>query len=222
MKNMVGAIMLDFDGVIAESVDVKTGAFREIFSRYTDNVEPVVSYHLQNNGISRFIKFRHIWENILMKPYDKEVELTLGKEFSAAVTEKVVNSPFVGGALDFLNAYYKIIPLYVASAVPEEELKTIVERKGIGKYFTGLYGYPPTTKSEAIRDVMRRQSVDAGNIVFIGDSHEDMKAANDMGAIFLARHNKENFDDTTAPLFYDLNGILKYISENLEVRHEGR
>lgn len=59
---MIEVIILDFDGVVVESVDIKTEAFRELFQEY-ENVDDIVQYHLQNNAISRFIKFKYIYES---------------------------------------------------------------------------------------------------------------------------------------------------------------
>ena len=217
---MIKAIILDFDGVILESVDIKTEAFRELFSRYTADVEPVVNYHLKNNGVSRFIKFQHIWEKILNKKYDDSVKDNLGEEFSKIVTNKVIGSPFVAGALDFLNMFYEKVPLYVASAVPEKELTKIIDGKEIGKYFNKIYGFPPTSKPAAIADVKARESADAREILFIGDSRQDLRAALDSEIFFIARKNKESFTDPGIPVFSDMKGIIDYIVNNLEVKNE--
>ena len=61
------AIIFDFDGVIAESVDVKTEAFKELFKAYPDKVKAIADFHIDNGGMSRFDKFRHIYKNILKK-----------------------------------------------------------------------------------------------------------------------------------------------------------
>lgn len=213
---MIKAIILDFDGVILESVDIKTQAFRELFSRYTPDVEPIVNYHLQNNGVSRFLKFQHIWENILKRRYDNAIQDKLGKEFSEIVVSQVIDCPFVAGALEFLQQFYRKVPLYVASAVPQEELVTIVDKKGLRRYFTVLYGYPPVTKSQAINDVMEKQAISAEEILYIGDSLEDLKAAKAQGALFIARKNKEDFKGYSPPVLDDLNSIANHLKIILE------
>ena len=61
------AIIFDFDGVILDSVDVKTKAFKQMYSIYGDDVmRKVVDYHLLNGGISRYKKFKYFHENFLM------------------------------------------------------------------------------------------------------------------------------------------------------------
>lgn len=54
---MIRAIVLDFDGVIVESLDIKTRAFRDLFSDYPQHLDKIMSYHLAHNAISRYIKF---------------------------------------------------------------------------------------------------------------------------------------------------------------------
>ena len=55
---MIKAIIFDFDGVIAESVNVKTEAFASLYEPYgKDVVNKVEQHHLANGGVSRFEKF---------------------------------------------------------------------------------------------------------------------------------------------------------------------
>ena len=50
-------IFWDFDGVIKESVSVKTDAFGKLFSNFGSKVsQKVVSHHINNGGMSRFDK----------------------------------------------------------------------------------------------------------------------------------------------------------------------
>lgn len=126
---MIKTIILDFDGVVAESVDIKTEAFRELFKEYKDLIDDIGKYHLQNNAISRFIKFKYIYENFLGEEYTEEVEKELGKRFWEIVFRKVVECPFVVGAEDFLKKFSKTRPIYLVSATPQEELARILTRR---------------------------------------------------------------------------------------------
>ena len=55
---MIKAIIFDFDGVICESVNVKTIAFKKLFADYPEHQDRIVEYHLVNGGISRYEKLR--------------------------------------------------------------------------------------------------------------------------------------------------------------------
>ena len=53
MENFI----FDFDGVLVDSVDIKTNAFKALFMEYGDDVvRKVVKFHLQNGGVSRLEK----------------------------------------------------------------------------------------------------------------------------------------------------------------------
>ena len=50
---MWSAIVFDFDGVILESLDIKTRAFAALFDGFPDHTEQIAGYHLNNLGVSR-------------------------------------------------------------------------------------------------------------------------------------------------------------------------
>ena len=49
-------IVLDFDGVIAETLDIKADAFAVLFADYPEHVEAIVRLHRENGGMSRYEK----------------------------------------------------------------------------------------------------------------------------------------------------------------------
>ena len=65
---MLKGIIFDFDGVIAESVQVKTDAFVELYKQYGSNIlEKVIKHHEGNGGMSRFEKIKFYHESFLNK-----------------------------------------------------------------------------------------------------------------------------------------------------------
>jgi beta-phosphoglucomutase-like phosphatase (HAD superfamily) len=59
------AIIFDFDGVLVESVDIKTDAFRELFKDYPQYVDEFAAYHEYNGGVSRFEKIKYFYRHFL-------------------------------------------------------------------------------------------------------------------------------------------------------------
>ena len=74
-------VYFDFDGIILDSVDVKTSAFSKKFEEYASEVQKqVIQYHLENGGVSRFEKFSQYYEKILNKPIDEVKIQKLAKQ----------------------------------------------------------------------------------------------------------------------------------------------
>jgi len=213
---MIKVILLDFDGVIVESVNIKTEAFGELFQQYKNLVDKIVQYHLQNNAISRFIKFKHIYENILGKEYNEKIGKELGKKFSKIVFQKVVECPSVVGAEEFLKTFSKIYPIYLISATPQRELKGIVAKRNIKNYFKKVFGSPPGNKVEHIIKALGNEKANPKEAISIGDMIEDYRVAQKTGVQFVGRKSIEDFGEIDAPIFPDMKGVKKWIEDKIK------
>ncbi|MDO9036437.1 MAG: HAD-IA family hydrolase [Methanoregula sp.] len=183
---MIKAIFLDFDGVILESVSVKTDAFLSLFSFVPDHIDEIVQFHIDNGGISRFEKFRHIYANILHEELTQELFDRLSNRFSDLVEEKVACAPFVDGAREFIQEQSRNRALYIVSATPEEELRRIVDSRGLTQFFEGICG-APTKKADHIQRIIREKNLSYGEALFVGDAVNDWDAARVSGIRFIGR-----------------------------------
>ncbi len=119
---MLKAIIFDSDGVIAESVEVKTDSFASIYEQYGDNiVTKVIEHHEANGGVSRFEKIKLYHESYLNKAITKEEIEELANQFSKLVVQKVINSPYVLGALDYIEKYSTKYNLFISTGTPTNE-----------------------------------------------------------------------------------------------------
>ncbi len=202
---MTKIIIFDFDGVIIESFDIKTQAFRELFKTYPGKVDEIVEYHQQNGGVSRYKKFKYIYTNILKQPLDEATLKELGEKFSSLVVEEVKKCPYVPGVLEFIREKSKKLKLFIVSGTPEEELRTIVVARGIAKYFKGIYG-SPAIKSEIMQEILIREKIDRKDAIFIGDTITDYKEAIRAEVPFIARINSLSENpllELAIPKFHD-------------------
>ncbi len=88
----------DFDGVIKESVDVKTRAFMRLFEPYGVEVVALVrAHHEDNGGMSRFEKMPLYLRFAGIEPEDGRVA-ALCDEFHRLVRDEVIAAPWVRGA----------------------------------------------------------------------------------------------------------------------------
>ncbi len=180
------AIILDFDNVILESFDVKTDAFRELFNRYPERLDEIVRFHLNNKGMSRFEKFKYIYARILRQPLTEQEFEGLCDDFRQKVFERVLRSPFVPGAKEFIEHHSSRCALYVVSATPQEEIRAIVAKLGIHRYFKDVLG-SPIGKADNIRRVISEGGYEPKEILFVGDARQDYEAAAGAGCDFIGR-----------------------------------
>lgn len=184
---MIDAVVFDFDGVIVESADIKTEAFRALFADgHPGLADEIVAYHLSNEGISRYDKFRHIYAEMLNEPLSHEQEIALGDRFSELVFEAIIAAPFVPGAVEFLQANPASRPLFIVSGTPEEELRLIARTRGVDGYFKEIHG-TPRKKPELVEGILERYGFSRDRVAFIGDADSDRKAAHATGLRFIAR-----------------------------------
>jgi phosphoglycolate phosphatase-like HAD superfamily hydrolase len=183
---MLKAIVFDFDGVILESVDIKTRAFTELFKEYPDHLERIVRLHLDNTGMSRFDKFKIICGDYLGRAADDSELARLGEAFSRLVYQEILHCPFVPGAYEFLEKRYEEYQMFVASATPEDELSDIVEGRELGRFFKGIYG-SPRKKDEILARILVERELRPPEVVFIGDSMGDYGFARETSIPFIGR-----------------------------------
>jgi HAD superfamily hydrolase (TIGR01549 family) len=210
MKHAV-AVIFDFDGVLVESVDVKTQAFADMYAEYgPEIVEKVVAYHLMHGGIPRFEKFRYWHRTFLDKEISPEEVQKLGSEFSLIVKETVIKAPWVPGAYDFLAAHHQHLPLFIASGTPDEEMREIVERRNMARYFVAVQG-SPASKVEIINTFCIAHGFDRDRVLMVGDSWTDYEGALASGVRFVGRISDAavNFP-SNVPVIIDLKELHKY------------
>lgn len=185
---MIGwqSVFFDFDGVILDSVNVKTEAFHALYRPYgADIADRVREHHLANGGMSRFDKFRHYHQQFLGEELDEDGLDRLCREFSNLVVDRVVESPAIPGAMETLTALEEAgIPAYVVSGTPHDEMGLIIRRRGLSRFFVEVHG-SPRKKTAIVREILDRTGYDPVRCLFIGDALSDWKAAHESDLHFL-------------------------------------
>jgi len=183
---VLGAIVFDLDGVILESVEIKTRAFRTLFKAYPEHLERIVHLHRENGGVSRYEKFEVIYRDYLKRSLTDAEKARLGCEFSALVGEEMATCPYVPGALEFLAEQSERVPLFVVSGTPEAELGAILKKRDLQRYLRAYFG-SPRYKDALLREIMKLEKIGASEVVFVGDSITDFAASSSVGVHFIGR-----------------------------------
>ena len=183
----------DFDGVIKDSVKVKSIAFGQLFTPFGDDVvKQVRKHHEANGGLSRFDKLPIYlgWAGCLSTP---ELVEEYSNKFSILVKRKVIESNWVPGVLEFIRNKTNRQSYFVISATPQDELEEIINSLELTEFFHKIIG-APTSKSNAIKSILESYCIEAEHSFMFGDSMSDYKAATENGIIFLLRRTTANVD----------------------------
>lgn len=205
---MIKNILFDFDGVIADSVNVKTEAFYNMYLPFGKEIaEKVKEHHINNGGMSRFKKFAYYHKSFLNEDINEDKIKKLADDFSRLVLNGVINSPLIPGILDFLEDNYLKMKFWIITGTPTDEIKIILDRKNLTKYFVDSFG-SPQLKSELAKFIILNNKLSENETIFIGDALADYEAAVSNNIGFIVRLNGDNIN-----LFADKDRILLYIND---------
>ena len=191
LVNDAEVIFWDFDGVIKDSVGVKSTAFERLFSDYGQNiVDRIRRHHERNGGVSRFEKILLYlsWSNEVVT--SKKVQEFCNR-FSLMVKQSVIDSPWVDGFSEFIERHHKAKKHILVTATPIEEIEEILQSLNIRHFFYKIYG-APNTKSDAINETLRGLKIKPKHAIMLGDSESDYKAAKDNNMLFFLRGTELN------------------------------
>ncbi|MDG1157462.1 MAG: HAD hydrolase-like protein [Litorivicinaceae bacterium] len=194
-------IVWDCDGVILNSNNIKSDAFRAVSLPFGDLASSIlVDYHKRNGGISRYNKFNYFIESI-MPMHAPEVFIEdkskflhrLLQEFSSIVKAELVNCQVAPGLRELRHSMGDQ-PWYIVSGGDQSELREVFEHRGIADYFNGgIYG-SPRDKFAIITNLLEVEDFHLPGL-FVGDSRLDHEVARHFGLDFIFLSQWTEYDD---------------------------
>jgi phosphoglycolate phosphatase-like HAD superfamily hydrolase len=184
-------IFWDFDGVIKDSVTVKSDAFEQLFLPFGEKIAVKVrKHHEANGGMSRFDKLPIYLEWVGQEAIE-ELTTEYEEKFSLLVKQKVINSDWVLGSLDYLKNNHHYQQFFLITATPQQEIEEILSALKINQFFEEVIG-APTKKGHAIKQILVRYNITSEHTVMIGDSNSDYIAAVENKIPFVLRKTDLN------------------------------
>jgi len=193
LKNIINSktLFLDFDGVIKESVELKGSAFEQLFLPYGKKIaKRVKAHHESHGGMSRHEKLPIYldWAGLVVKNSMLE---EYSWQFSELVKQKVIDSDWVPGVEKFLHTNPFNQTFYIITATPQSEIDQILDAIGLRGFFAGIIG-SPTSKKDAIYQLIELHNIETKLSAMIGDSISDYQAAFENRIPFVLRKTNLN------------------------------
>lgn len=186
-------IFWDFDGVIKDSVEVKSLAYEQLFLEYgSDLIYKVRQHHQRNGGVSRFEKiplYLH-WAGV---EHSDSIVDEFCQKFSENVVASVVGSDWVPGVLEFLKRHHAEKRFFLVTATPTNEIKDILNQLELAGIFSDVFG-APIEKDVIVKDIIHKENLDPSCCCFVGDSKSDYTAASVNNIDFILRCTSLNVE----------------------------
>jgi len=175
-------IILDCDGVIFDSNNLKIEAFKNSLNEYNSKiVENFINYFKENFGTSRYNLTRVFIENFLEIKFSQNLYQKILENYGVECVKLYTQASFTTKCIDFID-FYKNKKLYVASGSDEVELNRVFEQRKIRGNFEKVYG-SPISKTILVEKICKEN--EGKNIVMIGDAKSDYLATKDNNIDFI-------------------------------------
>lgn len=189
---MIKNIIFDFDGVVLDSIPIKTEAYRILFRDYDELVvSELIKYHELNGGVSRYKKIEYFFSKLLKQEISEKSILKLANDYSLLTKEELTKPKYlIEDTISFIKKNYQNYNLHVASGADEDDLKYICNSLKISKYFLTING-SPMIKSEIVKKIIGSNNYSIDETILIGDSINDFEAAKNNEIVFFAYNNNK-------------------------------
>ncbi len=165
--------VFDCDGVVLNSNEIKNDAFRVALVDCPPwEIDAFLTMHRATAGVSRFVKFEWMANRARERGYQFCYSEAI-KRYAAACRQGLLTAevaPDLTKARNSSNEVWAIV-----SGGDQQEVRDVLEQKGIASYFDGGIFGSPRNKTELLTELSKGQ--DMGGSIFFGDSAYDHDSA---------------------------------------------
>ena len=162
---MIKVIFWDFDGVIMESNAVRDLGFEKVLADFPkDQVKDLLDFHKANGGLSRYVKFRHFFENIRKENITEQEILEWAERFSKIMKKLLVNENLlIEETLEFIKNNQDKYTMHITSGSDQEELRYLCKAMHIEELFKSIHG-SPKPKKEWVKELIHQNNTIQTNV----------------------------------------------------------
>lgn len=184
-------ILWDFDGVILDSLKVKDYGFFTIAQTVAPQVaDQFLAYHQLNGGLSRFLKFRYLYETLLGQEVSEARVAELSAQFSDIMVASLTDPKnLIAETVQYIKKFYTKQRFHVVSGTEQNELRFLAGELKLTDFFVSIEG-SPVHKNDLVCGILDRYGYKKNETCLIGDSINDEEAAKVNGITFLAFNNE--------------------------------
>lgn len=184
MKFPFQAVLFDFDGTLVQSNQIKRDMLFVVARTAGASDEQFAQVFSDHPRYDRFSLYREL---LVRMKYTGDLNAKVDELtglYGDLTTAAISKAPEIPGAEEFLKAHSAAIPMYINSATPEASLRNTVNERGWSGFFRGVYGRPKS-KNDIFKQVQNETALPPEQILFVGDSIQDLESARDNGCPFL-------------------------------------
>ena len=210
----------DFDGTLYLSNQIKRNAFYLISSDYF-NGEIIIEKILNKNPfLDRYSVFK-LFSEEYKNEFPNEIRIKpieLSRKYSRICFDQITEFiPPRKGIFELLNFLLeKNISCYLISATPENDLKKIVSKLNLNKYFKYIFG-APDSKEKIINSIILDEGITKKSFFYVGDNLKDYEAAKDVGCSFIPISDNEDFNKINQTVFNNLSDLIKIFESKVSI-----
>ena len=189
---MIKTILWDFDGVILNSMPIRDFGFEEVFKDYNPKeVQKLLDFHRQNGGLSRYVKIKFFFQEILNQEIGQEEIMVLASKFSDIMKKELINPKYlIQETVNFIKYSHERFHFHIVSGSDEKELKFLCQELKLKPYFISIHG-SPTPKTTLVSEIMAEHGYSGRETCLIGDSINDFEAAKGNNISFYGYNNRK-------------------------------
>jgi phosphoglycolate phosphatase-like HAD superfamily hydrolase len=183
-------LLWDFDGVIMDSMPIRTMGFEKVLKGYPQTqIDQLLAFHKANGGLSRYVKFKYFFENIRKEKVSNTYIAELANQFSEIMLSLLINKELlINDSVSFIRENYHKYDMHIVSGSDGNELRRICNELELSRYFKTING-SPVPKSQLVKINIETYNYNKNEIVLIGDSKNDYDASHENDISFLGYNN---------------------------------